>query len=128
MTTELDKVKARSCALTNDFIDTLELSVRAGNVLRNNGITTPEQFMALTKPQVLSFTHAGSRTWREIYEVQFSLRREARRQTLPGRAVELIRALNDLDLGANGFFLTFDDKHRLRLARYAKPEDLDEHG
>ncbi|RWD43914.1 MAG: hypothetical protein E5V72_01495 [Mesorhizobium sp.] len=113
-----------------DFIDDLELNVRTGNVLRNNDITTVEQFLQLTKPQVLSFKHAGARTWSEIREVQIELRRKTRSETLPARAIAHIRALNELqfELHTAGFFMRFDQSHRLRLGRYVNRDDFDDHG
>ncbi|TPL42578.1 MULTISPECIES: DNA-directed RNA polymerase subunit alpha C-terminal domain-containing protein [unclassified Mesorhizobium] len=107
----------------------LELSIRAANRLDAYNITTLDQFMALTKPQVMTWRHAGVKTWREIQEVQENLRGQSRRQSLPGRAVQQIRAINDMqvELSNAGFFLRFDDRGRLRLARYVTKEDFDDH-
>lgn len=53
------------------FLQQIELSVRAGNVLQQmNPDMNYNEFMALTKKQVLSLRNAGSRTWREVQEVQ----------------------------------------------------------
>lgn len=61
--------------IQNPLINSLELSVRASNVLRNSGLVqTIEDFMALTKPQVMALKGAGIRTWREIRELQKNLR------------------------------------------------------
>lgn len=55
----------------SDIIRELELSVRASNVLRNSGLVeTIEDFMALTKEQVMALPNAGVRTWKEIAAVQ----------------------------------------------------------
>ncbi|RUU76136.1 DNA-directed RNA polymerase subunit alpha C-terminal domain-containing protein [Mesorhizobium sp. M7A.F.Ca.MR.362.00.0.0] len=112
----------------HDFIDELELSVRAGNALRNHGVMNLDEFLRLTKPVVMSFKHAGARTWREIQEVQINLQREQLKQSLPGRAIQHIRALNELrhDLGHAGFFLRFDHEHRLCVGRYVNKDDFDE--
>ncbi|TGT64043.1 MULTISPECIES: DNA-directed RNA polymerase subunit alpha C-terminal domain-containing protein [unclassified Mesorhizobium] len=109
-------------------VDDLELSVRTGNVLRRYGITTIDRFLQLTKPEVMFFRHAGAKTWREIQEVQINLRRNERRQSLPGRAAELLRGLNELgpELAQAGFFIRPDAKGRLRLGRYVTKEDFDE--
>ncbi|TIW53851.1 MAG: hypothetical protein E5V54_24120 [Mesorhizobium sp.] len=109
-------------------IDDLELSVRTGNVLRRYGVTTLDRFMELTKPEVMFFRHAGAKTWREIQEVQINLRRNERRQSLPGRAAELLRGLNELgpELAQAGFFIRQDNRGRLRLGRWAIKEDFDE--
>jgi len=60
---------------TPDFsIADLELSVRTSNVLRVAEIESLEAFMALTKPTVMGWQHAGARTWKEISEMQEYLR------------------------------------------------------
>lgn len=53
-----------------DFINDIELSVRAGNVLRNMGINNLDAFMALTKKEVMAEINAGNRTWNEIANLQ----------------------------------------------------------
>lgn len=53
-----------------DFIDGLELSVRAGSALRRMGIDNLEAFMTLTKKQVMAEKNAGARTWREVANMQ----------------------------------------------------------
>ena len=58
----------------NPVLDGLELSVRADRVLRMYGrIKTLDDFMALTKEQVMALKGAGARTWREIEEIQKNL-------------------------------------------------------
>lgn len=115
-------------AFDRTFVENLELSVRTVNVLKNNGITTAEQFMKLTKTQVMGLKGLGAKSWREISEVQEMLTRERRRESIPGQAVELIKALNRLvpDLTKHRFFLTLcSDPPQLRLGRYATKGDLD---
>ena len=59
----------------NAVLDNLELSVRADRVLRMYGrIKTLDDFMALTKKQVMALKGAGARTWREIADIQQNLR------------------------------------------------------
>lgn len=62
-----------------DFIDDLDLSVRAGNVLRKMGISDLEAFMALTKRQVMDQANAGARTWREVAAMRDHFRQLARK-------------------------------------------------
>jgi hypothetical protein len=55
----------------NPFIESLELSVRASNVLRRSGfVNTLEEFMALDRETVMFMPKAGVRTWEEIEQVQ----------------------------------------------------------
>lgn len=68
------------------ILDQLELSVRTGNVLRRTGtVNTLQDFMALSRKQVLALPHAGVRTWKEIAEIQSAhtpeSREEERRRT-----------------------------------------------
>lgn len=59
----------------SNVIRELELSVRASNVLRNSGLVeTIEDFMTLTKEQVMALPNAGVRTWVEIKTLQKNLR------------------------------------------------------
>lgn len=61
--------------IANPFIDSLELSVRASNTLRNWGrVNTLEDFMALDKATVMRLPNAGVRTWEEINRMQDYLR------------------------------------------------------
>lgn len=61
------------------IIDDLEFSVRAGNVLRKmNPEMTLDDFMALTKKEVIAQKNAGARTWREVAEMQAHFRQVAR--------------------------------------------------
>ncbi|MBC2806600.1 hypothetical protein C3Y94_025960 [Rhizobium ruizarguesonis] len=117
-----------------DFISQLELSVRAGNLLRNNGVTTAEQFLDLTWPTMKKWKGAGLRTWHEILDHQHSVRRaikrdeqQRRRETLPGRALIALRAINELlpELTKKGWFVRQDKDGKYRLARYVVTEDLD---
>lgn len=80
-----------------DVLDQLEISVRTTNVLRNRGVTTIDDFMALTRPVVMKMEHAGAKTWREIADVQTSLGRSR----APATAVQLLAALNALELPAD---------------------------
>lgn len=61
--------------MSEDFLDKLELSVRAHNCLRKSGLVVDiASFMALTEGQVKAIPAAGARTWREVREIQESLR------------------------------------------------------
>lgn len=61
-----------------DFIKSLEMSVRASNVLRGiePPIDSPERFLALTPEQVLRRPRAGKGTWQEVKRMQDVLRGE----------------------------------------------------
>ena len=55
----------------NEFLDSIELSVRADRVLRTWGkVNALDDFMALKKSDVMALKGAGARTWREIREIQ----------------------------------------------------------
>lgn len=59
------------------FLDGLELSVRANNVLRAWGrVHTLDAFLALDRATVMSLKNAGMRTWREIQQLQATLREQ----------------------------------------------------
>lgn len=59
----------------NPVLDNLELSVRADRVLRMYGrIKTLDDFMALTKADVMALKGAGMRTWGEVKTLQKNLR------------------------------------------------------
>lgn len=61
----------------NSVLDNLELSVRADRVLRDYGrILTLDDFMALTKAEVMALKGAGMRTWGEIKTLQKNLKHE----------------------------------------------------
>lgn len=60
--------------MASDLARDLELSVRAGNCLRANGVNTLHDFLALTDKEVLSWRNAGRRTWIEIADMQARLR------------------------------------------------------
>ena len=58
----------------NPVLDSLELSVRADRVLRMYGrVNTLDDFMALTKAEVMALKGAGMRTWGEIKMLQKNL-------------------------------------------------------
>lgn len=82
------------------FLEKIELSVRAANCLRrlNPGMSM-EEFMMLTKPEVMRIKNAGVRTWREVAEVQASLRGDFRRdreQEDANRLAALLGEVNNL--------------------------------
>jgi hypothetical protein len=61
-----------------DILQSLELSVRATNVLADWGhVKTLDDFLALDKRTVMLMPNAGVRTWKEIEQMQKFLRREA---------------------------------------------------
>jgi hypothetical protein len=118
-----------------DFIDTLELSVRATNLLKTNGYATREKFLEVTWPVMKKWKGAGIRTWHEILDLQHYVRRilekekqQKRRETLPGRALVALQAINSLlpELTEKGWFVRQDSKNgKYRLGRYVVTEDLD---
>jgi len=58
----------------NAVLDSLELSVRADRVLRMYGrVNTLDDFMSLTKAEVMALKGAGMRTWGEIKMLQKNL-------------------------------------------------------
>ena len=67
--------------MTNNFVSGLELSVRSSNVLREMGVTSVESFMSLTRTDILSRRNAGTKTWREIEEVQQSMKSKIQGQS-----------------------------------------------
>ena len=56
-------------------LEQLGLSNRAVNCIRHIGVKTIEEFINLTKRDVLAAWHAGEKTWQEIYEKQQILKR-----------------------------------------------------
>jgi DNA-directed RNA polymerase alpha subunit len=52
------------------YLDALELSVRSGRILRENGLLDKSQIMALSKKDILALAGAGERTASEILEVR----------------------------------------------------------
>jgi hypothetical protein len=55
----------------NPFIESLELSVRASNVLRAWGrVKTLDEFLGLDRETVMALPNAGVRTWKEIEQMQ----------------------------------------------------------
>ena len=77
------------------IIHDLELTVRTTNVLNAMGtVQTYDDFMALTKEQVMAQRNAGIRTWREVKEVQQNLCPPEVNGTLEQTATE-ITALRD---------------------------------
>jgi hypothetical protein len=59
----------------SNILRELELSVRADRVLRMYGrVNTLDDFMALTKADVMALKGAGMRTWGEIKTLQKNLR------------------------------------------------------
>ncbi|ESY35720.1 hypothetical protein NKK48_30260 [Mesorhizobium sp. C386A] len=116
--------------MSHDFVDNLELSVRASNALRRYEINSIEKFLALTKPDIMGFKHAGAKTWHEIREVQVNIQHERRLETTPGLVVTHMRALNDLqaEMRAAGFFMILDHNQRLRLGRYVNRDDFQPEG
>lgn len=99
--------------MPKDFIHEIELSVRAGNVCRAAGWTTYHQFMAITKDDWMEQKHAGIRTWREIKEVQDSLRALQRGKDLLERAVDHVREAQHLlqHLDPEGLRLRMEIEH-----------------
>ena len=116
--------------MTVSVIDDLELSVRTSNVLRRMGVTTLENFMSLERRKFLAQKNAGIKSWREIEEVRYHLRRSARRQTVAGRALALLEEFNFLadDLARLGYVASRSPKHPcvIQLLRTVRAEDLDE--
>ena len=55
-------------------VEELEFSVRTGNCIRGNGVTTIAELLSLERHTVLSWKNAGSRTWREIADMQSYLK------------------------------------------------------
>ena len=55
-------------------LDSLGLGKRAKSCLKHLNVKTLENFMRLTKQEVLSTWHTGEKTWQEIYEKQQALK------------------------------------------------------
>ena len=79
-----------------DFIDQLELSTRALKRLRNAGVTTRDQFMAVTKEQIMGWPHAGVGTVREIKHMQeiISPSPEKREADKENALIGMVREIN----------------------------------
>jgi hypothetical protein len=58
----------------NFSVANLEWSVRTANVLSHAKIESMEDFLSLNKLTVMSWRQAGTRTWKEIAEMQEYLR------------------------------------------------------
>jgi hypothetical protein len=79
--------------IPNPFIDSLELSVRASNVLRNWGrVNTLKDFTALDKATVMALPGAGVRTWTEVQMVQAALRTTPVATSRPAREAGVFTA------------------------------------
>lgn len=83
----------------SSFIDEIELSVRAGNVLRKHFPDMDlDRFMSLTKEDLMCLPHFGSRSWREVKEVQDHFRRlqaaEAQGDKKPIRDIRVIEYID----------------------------------
>lgn len=55
-------------------VEDLELGTRSENCIRLLGVQTIDEFLELTKFDILSIWHAGEKTWQEIYHKQQSLK------------------------------------------------------
>jgi len=85
----------------NPFIESLELSVRASNVLRRSGlVNTPEEFMALDRETFMLIPQAGVRTWEEIEQVQKHFRETQPAPAAPTPAPLLARDMTLRDAAA----------------------------
>jgi hypothetical protein len=74
------------------IIDDLELSVRASNVLRRRGrVNTVDDFMALTREDIMAQPYAGARTWKEIERMQTYLRTPHAAPALPTASTMTLR-------------------------------------
>jgi hypothetical protein len=79
------------------LVSDLEISVRTGNALKEAGIETLEQLLALTRAEVLRLRGAGVKAWKEVEWWQKWLRNdEGRVDTNEGAAVRAARELNKL--------------------------------
>lgn len=108
-------------------ISDLELSTRTLTLMKNNGVTSVDTFMALDSATVRGWINSGQRTWNEIRDVQRSIVQSRRRTSLPGKAAALVFQLNEMRsaLGAEGFFIGRTENGLLRLYREVKKEDFD---
>ena len=70
----LDEFNSVGCKEYELSLDELGLGVRAINCVRRIGVKTVEEFINLTKADVLKVWHTGEKTWLEIYEKQQSLK------------------------------------------------------
>jgi hypothetical protein len=74
------------------IIHDLELSVRTTNVLNAMGtVQTYDDFMALTKEQVLSLKGLGTKAWHEIREVQQNIGRDPWQEPAPTEDLTALR-------------------------------------
>jgi hypothetical protein len=108
----------------NPFIESLELSARASNVLRRSGfVNTPEEFMALDRETVMFMPKAGVRTWKEIEQVQKHFRETQPAPVAPTPAPLLARDMTLRDAAAlaalQGILANPNDSYGPENMRYA---------
>jgi DNA-directed RNA polymerase alpha subunit len=72
----------------------MEISTRTRNLLRANNINTLPLFLALTKEDILGWTGAGHKTYREIADEHEHL--QSRRPSRITQICELVTELNML--------------------------------
>lgn len=75
------------------FVTGLELSTRATRLLEEMGVETMEQFVAVRRTDFMKIRGAGTRTWREVEDMQSHLRGMVRGGR--DKAKALAAALND---------------------------------
>jgi hypothetical protein len=56
--------------MTKPIYEELEFSVRTAGCLKNQGIDTLQQFLAIEKEDLIQWRNAGVRVWEEIQAIQ----------------------------------------------------------
>jgi hypothetical protein len=110
-----------------NFIDQLELDIKTSNLLKHHDITEV-RFLNMTKEDWRSLGGL-IRGWRAIEEVKpvlRELRKQRRRESTIGKAVQAVRVLNEIrdELLNENLFITKDDRGNYRVGRYITKEDL----
>lgn len=108
--------------MTNDFINGLELSTRASNVIFSLRVQNLEGFMAITEVDVLRHKNCGRKTWHEIRDLQSHFRNMARGEGDLFRLLALLGDVNHLRRRHPYFHIVITEVGSLQ-AIDTRPED-----
>lgn len=78
----------------NDYLKTLELSVRTISTLKLLGVDSESALLAITSAQFLGTKGAGLKSWNELQELRHKIFKEKKSSSAEGRALALVRQLN----------------------------------
>jgi hypothetical protein len=89
----------------NDYVDSLELSVRAERAVRALNVTGPSGFLSLTRRDVLKVPNSGMKTWHEIAAIQRAMHLKSRGSDDWWRLVSALQLVNTIVANNQDFFL-----------------------